>query len=46
MRLARNAPAPSVMSALPTACISMPRPVLNESLAAFHQMFALIRRPP
>jgi hypothetical protein len=39
--LAMNAAAPSTMSSLPTAWVSIPRPVRNESRAAFHQMFEL-----
>lgn len=42
LRFSRNAVAPSTMSALPTACMSMPRPVENESRAKFHQTFELI----
>ena len=41
-RLAMNASAPSTMSSLPTAWVSIPRPVRNESRAAFHQMLELI----
>ena len=41
-RFAMNASAPSTMSSLPTAWVSIPSPVRNESRAAFHQMFELI----
>ena len=41
-RLPRNADAPSIMSALPTACTNIPSPLLNESRAAFHHTFELI----
>ena len=42
LRFAMNASAPSTMSSLPTAWVSIPRPVRNESRAAFHQMLELI----
>src|SRR2546428_12920569 len=41
-RFARKAVAPSTMSSLPIAWTSIPRPVLNESRAAFHHTFELI----
>ena len=42
LRFSRNAVAPSTMSVLPTACMSMPSPVEKESRAAFHQTLELI----